>query len=199
MKLKALSICLLAMLLASCGNSQSTSNDNAANTQDQNSTKVVVQDPFFPDDLSDYCSINRHVTDEVLVEKEEGDQYNYTMDIAIEVDKRLEITNKNDIDIRTALLDGDHQQIGIFYITPDSKDKLIDALMTGGKTMLTFRREANDALPLSNAESVEICVAKIGENKIVSDVPSEYQPSDISEADNYEYPETVDMEMEGDI
>ena len=65
--------------------------------------------------------------------------------------------------------------------------------------MLTFRREANEALPLSNAESVEICVAKIGENKIVSDVPSEYQPSDISEADNYEYPETVDIEMEGDI
>lgn len=199
MKLRAFSICLLAMLLASCGNSQSASNDNAANTQDQNSTKVVVQDPFFPDDLSDFCSINRHVTDEVLVEKEEGDQYNYTMDIAIEVDKLLEIINKNDIDIRTALLDGDHQQIAIFYITSDSKDKLIDALMTGGKTMLTFRREANEALPLSNAESVEICVAKIGENKIVSDVPSENQPSDISEADNYEYPETVDMEMEGDI
>lgn len=199
MKLRAFSICLLAMLLASCGNSQSASNDNAANTQDQNSTKVVVQDPFFPDDLSDFCSINRHVTDEVLVEKEEGDQYNYTMDIAIEVDKPLEIINKNDIDIRTALLDRDHQQIAIFYITSDSKDKLIDALMTGGKTMLTFRREANEALPLSNAESVEICVAKIGENKIVSDVPSENQPSDISEADNYEYPETVDMEMEGDI
>lgn len=85
------------------------------------------------------------------------------MDIAIYTEQPVEVVNINDLDVQAALLDENDTQLGIFDLTSDSKEKLAYALKLNGKAMLTFKHNGKEALPLSKAKYVEICVAKTGD------------------------------------
>lgn len=163
MKLKTLSIILIATLLCSCGKSGSSSAEGENKSQEPTTAKVVVDNASFPDGLSGICRINRDVTYDVEVKKEDGDLFNYTMDIAIYTKQPVEVVNINDLDVQAALLDEDGNQLGIFDLSSDSKEKLAYALKSNGKAMLTFKHNGKEALPLSKAKYVEICVAKTGD------------------------------------
>lgn len=209
MKLKALSIAFFAMLLASCGNSQSTTSNSNKETAPEKTSNIysdgiiVVDDPEFTDDLKGYCKIDLSSTPTVEIKKEEdGNLIKYSLDLAIIVEKNMDINDLDNLSVATVLWDKNGDTIGLFHLSEESKEKLANTLIAKGKTILTFcayKDKEGEGLPLENANRVHIAWDDVNiYSDSTSEQSSETYLSDKSDFSS-EYPETVDMEMEGDI
>lgn len=206
MKLKALSIALLAMILTSCGNSQSTSGGSNTTVSEESSSNnndeaIAVDCPDFTEDLKDYCKIDLSTTPTVEIKTEDYGENNikYSIELAVVAEKNMDIINADNLSVAAVLWDKNGDSVALFILSEESKQKLAEALRTKGKTILTFcayKDKEGEGLPLENANRVHIAWDNINTDSDSSD----YQTSEIITSENSDIvPETIDMEMEGDI